>query len=143
MNALNGKRPWHLWVVGIAAVMFNAIGVFDFAMYRAQGTDYLTSAGMTPEQIAHYEAMPPVMTIVWGIGVVTAFLASVLLLMRRRPAFVLFVVSLVTFMVSLVYTYGLTDGGAVMGRQMAVTSAVIAVLLAMFAGYAWRMGRRA
>ena len=23
------KAPWHLWLVGIAATLFNAIGVFD------------------------------------------------------------------------------------------------------------------
>ena len=32
--------------------LFNAIGVFDFTMYRLRGEQYLASAGMTPEQIA-------------------------------------------------------------------------------------------
>ncbi len=76
------------------------------------------------------------MTVVWAIGVFSAFLASILLLMRRRLAFPVFVLSLAAFLLSLLYTYVLTDGGAVMGRQMAIMSAVIAGLLVFFGGYA-------
>jgi hypothetical protein len=86
-------------------------------------------AVQTPEQIAHYQAMPSWMVAVWAIGVWTAFIASVLLLFRRKVAFPIFVASLATFLIHLFYTYVLTDGGAIMGRQMAITSAVIVILL--------------
>jgi hypothetical protein len=130
------RAAWHLWLVGIVAVLFNFIGVFDFVMTMAQGAKYQADAGMTPDQIAHYQAMPGWMTVVWAIGVFSAFLASILLLMRRRLAFPVFVLSLAAFLLSLLYTYVLTDGGAVMGRQMAIMSAVIAGLLVFFGGYA-------
>jgi hypothetical protein len=129
------KPPWHLWLIGVIAVLFNSIGVFDFVMSMAQGADYLASAGMTPDQIAHYQAMPSWMTGVWAVGVFGAFLASILLLLRRKLAVPVFVLSLAAFLISLLYTYVLTDGGAVMGQQMAITSAVIAVLLAFFSWY--------
>jgi hypothetical protein len=131
-----GKTTWHLWLVGLIAVLFNAIGVFDFVMNMAQGAKYLASTGMTPDQIAHYQQMPGWMTLVWAVGVFGAFLASILLLLRRKQAFPTFAVSLAAFVVSLLYTYVLTNGGAVMGRQMAITSAVIAGLLVFFSGYA-------
>lgn len=136
------KAPWHVWLVGVFALLFNAIGVFDFVMNLWQGPAYLASAGMTPEQIAHYRGMPVWMMVVWAVGVFGAFGASVLLLLRRRLAMPVFVVSLVAFLVSLLYTYVLTNGGAVMGRQMAITSAVIAVLLVLFAWYARAMAAR-
>jgi hypothetical protein len=129
------KAPWHIWLTGIIAVLFNAIGVFDFVMTMAQGAEYQASAGMTPDQIAHYQTMPGWMTIVWAIGVFTAFLASILLLLRRKLALPVFVLSLAAFLVSLLYTYVLTNGGALMGRQMAITSAVIAGLLVFFSWY--------
>jgi hypothetical protein len=129
------KTPWHTWLIGIVAVLFNAIGVFDFVMTLAQGAQYQTSAGMTPDQIAHYQAMPGWMTVVWAVGVFTAFLASILLLLRKKLALPVFVLSLAAFLVSLLYTYVLTNGGAVMGQQMAITSAVIAGLLVFFSGY--------
>lgn len=136
------KAPWHVWLVGVFALLFNAIGVFDFVMNLWQGPAYLASAGMTPEQIAHYRGMPAWMMVVWAVGVFGAFGASVLLLLRRRLAMPVFVVSLVAFLISLLYTYVLTNGGAVMGRQMAITSAVIAVLLVLFAWYARAMAAR-
>jgi hypothetical protein len=142
MSAAPMKPPWHLWVVGTVAVLFNAIGVFDFVMNMAQGARYLASTGMTPEQVAHYQQMPGWMVVVWAIGVFGAFAASLCLLLRRRQAAPVFILSLAAFLVSLLYTYVLTNGGTLMGRQMAITSAVIAGLLLVFAGYAQVMATR-
>lgn len=136
------KTPWHLWLIGAFAALFNSVGVFDFVMSMAQGAKYQASAGMTPDQIAHYQAMPSWMTAVWAVGVFGAFLASVLLLLRRRSAFPVFVTSLAAFLISLLYTYILTNGGAIMGQQMAITSAVIAGLLALFCWYSRSMTAR-
>lgn len=136
------KAPWHLWLVGVIALLFNSIGVFDFVMAMAQGAKYMASAGMTPEQIAHYQEMPAWMTAVWAIGVWGAFLASILLLVRRKAAVAVFALSLTAFLISLLYTYVLTDGGAVMGRQMAIANAVIAALLAFFIWYSHAMRKR-
>jgi len=136
------KTPWHLWLIGVFAVLFNAIGVFDFVMGLAQGAKYQASAGMTPDQIAHYQQMPSWMMIVWAVGVFGAFLASILLLLRRKLAGPVFVLSLAAFLVSLIYTYVLTNGGTVMGQQMAIVSAVITGLLVFFSGYSRFMAVR-
>lgn len=136
------KSSWHVWLIGVIAVLFNSIGVFDFVMSMARGAAYQASVGMSPDQVAHYQEMPSWMTVVWAVGVFGAFLASILLLVRRKLALPVFVVSLAAFLVSLLYTYVLTDGGAIMGRQMAITSAVIAGLLAFFSWYSWFMSIR-
>jgi hypothetical protein len=136
------KTPWHVWLVGLIAVLFNFIGVFDFVMSMAQGAKYQASAGMTPDQIAHYQRMPGWMIAVWAVGVFGAFLASILLLLRRKQALLVFILSLAAFVVSLVYTYVLTNGGAVMGQSMAIMSAVIAGLLVFFSWYCWFMTLR-
>jgi hypothetical protein len=136
------KTPWHIWLIGVIAVLFNSIGVFDFVMSMAQGAEYQARAGMTPDQIAHYQQMPSWMTVVWAVGVFAAFLASILLLLRRKLALPVFVLSLAAFLISLLYTYVLTNGGAVMGQQMAITSAVIAGLLIFFSWYSRFMAVR-
>lgn len=142
MTDTGRKAPWHVWAVGVFALLFNAIGVFDFVMNQVQGPAYLASTGMTPEQVAHYQAMPGWMIAVWAVGVFGAFAASALLLMRRTVAGPVFVVSLAAFLVSLFYSYVLKSAGALMGTQMAVVSAVIAVLLVLFALYARAMAAR-
>jgi hypothetical protein len=137
------RSPWHLWLVGVIALLFNAIGAFDYVMSMALGRgNYMADAGMTPAQIAHYEAMPLWMTAVWTIGVWGAMAGSVLLLLRRKQAVPVFAVSLAAFLVSLLYTYVLTGGGAILGAGMAITNAVITALLLVFLAYSWRMTRR-
>ena len=142
MTDARTKTPWHLWLVGIVAVLFNCIGVIDFVMTKTQGAAYMASAGMTPDQIAHFQEMPGWMTVVWIVGVFGAFLASIFLLLRKKLAFPVFVLSLAAFLVSLLYTYVLTNGGAVMGQQMAITSAVITGLLVFFIWYSRFMAAR-
>lgn len=137
------RAPWHLWLVGVIAVLFNGIAAFDHAMSMVQGrARYLESAGLPPAQVAYYAALPPWMTAVWTIGVWSAMLGSVLLLLRRKLAVVAFAVGLGTFLVSLVHTYVLTDGGAVLGRGMAITGVVIAGMLTFFLWYSRWMATR-
>jgi hypothetical protein len=126
----------------VIALLFNAIGAFDYVMTMTQGPSYMASAGMTPEQIAHFQAMPVWMIAVWTIGVWGAVVASVLILLRNRLAFPLFAASLAAFLMSMVYIYVLTNGGEIMGQSNAITWAVIAVLLAFFTWYAWAMTKR-
>jgi hypothetical protein len=136
------RTPWHLWLVGGVAVLFNSIGVFDFVMSMTQGAAYMAGAGMTQAQIDHYQQMPAWMTLDWAVGVFGAFAGSVLILLRSKLAWPVLAVSLAAFLLSVAYTYVLTDGGKIMGHQMAITSAVIAGLLAFFIWYAWWMTRR-
>lgn len=133
--AMNTRTPWHLWAVGIFAVLFNGFGAYDYVMSMTEGATHMANMGMTPGQIAYYEAMPGWMTGVWAIGVWSALLASVLLLLRNRLALPVFVLSLAAFLLSLLYTYGLSDGGQVMGQTVAITSGVIALLLLLFVAY--------
>lgn len=142
MQTSSTKTPWHLWVVGVIAVLFNSIGVFAFVMSRIQGPAYMVSAGMTAEQIAHYQQLPAWMIFLWALGVFTAFAASILLLLRRKSAAPVFVLSLAAFLVSQFHTYVLTNGAEIMGGQMAIASIVIAVLLLLFAMYAYWAGKK-
>ena len=142
MTNVTTRTPWHLWVVGVTAVLFNAIGVFDFVMSMAQGASYMANMGMTAAQIAHYQEMPAWMMAVWAIGVWGAMAGSVLLLLRNKLAAPVFGVSLAAFLVSVFYTYVLTNGGEIMGQAMAVTSVVIAALLLFFMWYSRLMTKR-
>jgi len=144
------KAPWHLWVVGGIAALWNAYGGYDYTMSMTQGATYMATAGMTPEQIAYYDAMPVWMTAVWAIGVWGGVLGSILLLLRGKLAFPVFAVSFAAFLTSLLYVHGLSDGGKVMGFMMqdgvkvassmiVIVNIVIAAGCAFFTGYAWMM----
>lgn len=136
------KAPWHIWVVGVIAVLFNAIGVFDYTMFMAQGADYLAKAGMTSEQIAFQQQLPLWMRIDWAVGVWTALIASVLILARSKLAFPVFVLSLAAFLVSVLHSYVLSEGGRIAGTAGAITSVVITAELAFCAWYSRAMTRK-
>ena len=154
MTGMNKSAvPWHLWVVGVIAVLWNAYGGYDYTMSMTQGATYMAASGMTPDQIAYYEAMPVWMTAIWAIGVWGGVLGSLLLLLRNKLAFPVFAVSFGAFVFSLLYTYGLSDGGKVMGFMMQdgvkaassmimIMQGVIAAGCAFFTGYAWTMSKK-
>ncbi len=129
--------PWHLWAVGIIAVLWNAYGCYDYVMTTTGGEAYLRSLGIGEEAIAYFAAMPAWMTGVWAIGVWGGMLGAILLLLRRKWALHVFVVSLAGFVFSLIYTYLLSDGGSVMPPEAPIMNAVILFGCLFFVWYAW------
>ena len=103
MTNAAGKTPWHLWAVGVAGLLWNSFGAYDYFMTKTQGDAYLQAAKMTEAQIAYMHQSPAWMTAVWAIGVWGALLGTILLLMRNKLAVPVFIASLVAFVMSVVY----------------------------------------
>ena len=102
----------------------------------------MASVGMTPAQIAHYQEMPAWMMVVWAVGVWGAMLGSILILLRNRLAVPVFAVSLAAFLVSLIYTYVLTERRRDHGPADGDHERVITALLLFFMWYSWLMTKR-
>ena len=102
MNA-SAKAPWHLWVVGIVSLLWNAIGAYDYTMTNLRNQAYLDSMGYPAEGIAYLEAFPIWAHTGWALGVWGAILGSILLLMRSRHAVWAFVASIVGIALTTVY----------------------------------------
>jgi hypothetical protein len=136
------STPWHFWVVAAIAVLWNGFGGYDYTMSQLQGDAYFRAAGMTEAQITYINGMPGWMTAVWAVGVWGAVAGSLLLLLRRRWAVHAFAVSLAGLVVSLIYTYGLSDGASVMGQQVMIMNLVVLAGCVFFLWYAARMAKR-
>lgn len=136
------RVPWWFWIVAVAALLWNAFGGYDYVMTHTQGAAYLASMGMTADQMAYYEAMPAWMTGVWALGVWGAVAGSILLLLRSRHAVWAFAASLLGLAISLLYTYALSDGAAVIGPQAVVMNLVITAAAVFFLWFSHRMTRR-
>ena len=94
MNKIPNARavtPWHLWLVGIAALLFNAMGIMSYMIAKL---GMMADAGMTPDQIAFMESYPAWATAVWALGVWGAFAGSVLVLLRSKWAVMAMVIAL-------------------------------------------------
>lgn len=141
-TAPRGGAPWHLWVVGLIGIIWNGFGATDFLMTNLNRDAWFATMGVTADQAAMMAAMPAWTHAAWFAGTWGAFLGTVALLFRSRWAVYLFWVSMVGLLISLVYSYGLSDAGASMGQQGYMMNAVIFLGAAFFLWYAITMTRR-
>lgn len=136
-----GRVPLHLWIVSVLALVWNGFGAFDYTMSKLRGAQYFREMGMTDAQIAYAQSYPMWMNLVWAVGVWGGLLGAVLLLLRRRAAAPVFLISLGAFLISLVYTYFLSNGREVMGDG-AYMQIVVLVGCLFFAWYSNAMARK-
>lgn len=104
MSATTGaKTPWHFWAVGVFGVLWSAMPCYDYFMTQTKGAAYLQSAGMSEALTQHFSTLPAWMVADWAIGVWGGLLGAILLLVKSRWAVPVFVVSLISFVVSVIY----------------------------------------
>jgi hypothetical protein len=139
-DTINARAtPWHLWVVGVVALLWNSFGGYDYLMSHLRGVAYYEQAGMTEAQIAYLAAYPTWMHGVWALGVWGAVAGSVLLLLRSRFTLQAFVLSLLGILGSNGYALFMPGGWALMGGPITLVIAGIGLFLL---AYAWAMTRR-
>ena len=130
------KTPWHVWVVGIVTLLWNAGGAFDYLMAKMANPPYLA---MIPEAdralyTTYLEAMPVWAVSGWALGVWGSVLGSVLILMRSRHAFAAIIVALAGLVVTTAYTFVLAPPlpyTTLSPSGLAFTAGIVGVLLAM------------
>lgn len=86
------KAPWHLWVVGVVSLLWNAGGIFS---YLATAFGKLEGMAFDAEQVAYFYSFPAWAVTFWALGVWGSFLGSVALLLRKSWATLLFGVSII------------------------------------------------
>ena len=136
------KAPWHLWVVGVISLLWNAMGALDFTMTQLHNTTWLKA--MTPEQLEYIYASPFWVVAAWGIATWGSLAGSGLLLTRKAAALPAFVASFIGMILTFVYNYLLTDWLGIMGQGAtpAIFSAVIMMICTLLLVYALTMRKR-
>lgn len=132
------KTPWHLWVIGILALLWNAGGAFDFVATVTRFGPYM--ANFTEEQLAYFYSFPAWQYVMWFVGTWGAFLGTVALLLRHRWAVPLFTASLVGALVSFVVGMGVKN--APEGTGGIIFPLIIVTIATLLLAYAIWMKRR-
>lgn len=128
--------PWHLWLVGVLTLLFNAMGVLSYTMTKL---GKLAELGMAPDQIAFMNAYPAWASAFWAFGVWGAFAGSVLLLLRSKLAVAAMAVATVGLIGTTVYNYALIEVPADM--EAPVLDAAIWAVTLFLLFYARRMAQ--
>ena len=125
----DARAPWHLWVVGVAAVLWNAVGALDYVMTQTRNAQYM--AGFTAEQLAFFYGLPPWTVAAWAIGVWGGVLGSLLLLLRKAIAAWVFLASLIGVVLTTFQNYVLSNGMEVMGGPGSVVFTAVIFFIAV------------
>ncbi|MDY7091628.1 MAG: hypothetical protein SX243_01515 [Acidobacteriota bacterium] len=123
------STPWHLWVVGILALLWNAFGAYDYLMTQTQNEAYMSN--FTPEQLEYFYSFPAWVVSFWALAVWGGVLGSVLLLIRKSWATPVFLVSLVSMVITTIHNFLLSNGLEVMGGAFPLIFTAVIFLVAL------------
>jgi len=133
--------PWHLWAVGVASLLWSAVGALDYVMTQTRNESYMSM--FTQEQLDFFYGLPGWTVAAWAIAVWGGVLGAILLLLRRRHAFGVFVASLLGMIVTSFQNFVLSNGLEVIGDPFALAfSGLIFVISVALVFYARAMYRR-
>ncbi len=125
------SAPWHLWVIGGLALLWNAMGAMDYVMTQSKNASYMS--GFTAEQLAFFYSLPAWAISTWAIGVWGGVLGTLLLLFRKRLSVWAFLASLLGVAGTAFHNYILSNGMAVIGDPFSLgfTAVIFAVALTL------------
>ncbi|NNC67863.1 MAG: hypothetical protein HKN83_07515 [Gammaproteobacteria bacterium] len=124
------KAPWHLWVIGIIALLWNAMGAVDYFLSQTKNEAYMKM--FTPEQLEFFYSFPSWSVALWAIAVWGGLLGCILLLLRNKLAASVFLVSLICMVINTIYIYAFSNGMEVMGGAFELAFSAAIFLVAVF-----------
>ena len=137
-----GPAPWHLWLVGVLTLVWNAASCYSHLMTLAQDDGYFRATGVTPEMAAYFAALPPWYVAAWTIAVWGGVLAAVGLLMRKSWAVWWFAASQLAMAGNSVATLLNPDAYEVLGNVGSISAVALIALGAFVVLYSVVMKRR-
>jgi hypothetical protein len=118
------------WIIAIIALLWNIMGVFSYLMEQYKVESYFE--GMTEEQIALINAAPAWSTALFAIAVFGGFLGCVFLLMRKKLATPLFLISFLCILVNMGYSIFATNHAEVFGTVNGIVMPLVIVVIGLF-----------
>jgi hypothetical protein len=133
MQESNGSStPVHLWVVGVIALLWSAMGAYDYVMTQTRNDAYMSV--FTAEQLSFFYSFPVWVVAAWAIAVWGEVLGVLLLLLRRSLAVWVLLASLVGMVITTIHNYLLSNGMEVVGDTFSLvfTAVIFMIALALF-----------
>lgn len=133
MNTESNKPNTLFWVIGIIALIWNGLGVMAY-LSQAYMTDEMLAALPEAER-ALYENVPAWVTAAFAIAVFGGTLGCILLLLRKKLAKPVFLISLVGIIVQMIYNLFMSKASEVYGpggMVMPIMVMLIGVFLLLY-----------
>jgi hypothetical protein len=124
------KPNTFFWIIGILALLWNIIGVYLWLYEYFLMTQEMRAA-LPPEQVEIMANAPSWSMYVYAIAVISGLLASVLLLLRKKLAVGVFMLSLLAVLVLQLYWIFAMDIVEKMGPQSLIMPLIV-ITIAIF-----------
>jgi hypothetical protein len=133
--------PWHLWFIGVLAVLWSSVGCLDYFMTETKNEEYLS--GFEPELLEYFYSFPTWMIALWAVAVWGGLLGAIVLLLRKRQATPILIASTSAMLITTVRNYGFSDGMKFMGdtTSLVLTGLIVVIGVALIF-YARAMTKR-
>ena len=136
-SKMSPSLPWHAWISGIIFLLFGLASTFDYVMSITQGESYYRASGMTEQQIAYFSAVPFWAVLAWTASVWASLLGAGTMLLRRRIAMPLFLISVAGSFFYILYSFALSTGREAMGMMWPMPLLVTALTIGMVFYCGW------
>jgi hypothetical protein len=137
ISAPERKTPWHLRVVAVLTLLWNASGAYTIVMAQA---GKLTDVG--PDEAAYYASQPLWLVVTTDLGLVSAVAAAIALLLRSATAAWFFASALVAIVLTNGYDVAAGTSLALVDRGWLILTCVIVVLAILQLAYTLALKRR-
>jgi hypothetical protein len=125
----SAKPPIWFWVSSVAALLWFLLGLGALVSLLMQTPEMLAS--MPEAQRTLYQDLPAWTNILLGAAMATGMIGAVLLLIRRRPAVALFVVSLLTTLAHDVYWFAVHRAHEIAGPTAFAFPGLVLVVIVL------------
>lgn len=132
MTNFSTKPPVWFWIVSVLALLWNLMGVMAY-LTIAFATDEMVASMPPEQQEAFLIEYPAWVTGAFALAVFCGFFGCISLLIRKKWAYALFIISAITAIAQHIYIFTYID---VPSYIMPIMVIVVCILLIVFAKYA-------
>ncbi len=132
MSTSSNKPPVWFWIVSVLALLWNLFGVFQYLYTSFNQVEIMETLNQAQREL--FEAIPAWATACFAIAVFSGAIASIALLLRKKWARPLFVVSLLAAVAQFINWLFIQNAAEVFPNSytMPITVTIIGILLIIF-----------
>lgn len=124
------KPPILFWIVSVIALIWNIMGVIQY-LDQAYSTESFREQ-YTAEQLQIIANTPAWVTSVFALAVFTGVFGSIALLLRKKWAYALLLVSLICVVAQMFYSLFIINSVEIFGTSSIVMMAVVLIFAILF-----------
>jgi len=140
-EAAKTKPGFLLWLVAGLGLIWNLIGIYQFAITEFATKAQYIVAGMTPAQADFYLQLPVWMKFAFAVGVVAGSIGCILLMLRRKLALPVLWASLIAYISLYLADIGYGVFEVLGAKQVSIMTMVLGIAIGLQAYAVW-LGRR-